>query len=420
MIIAAQEKVPSRTADSQHGDGRIARGRVRQCACAFRQRLDDSSLCAISWLFGSNFDFGLTRSRQWSFSNPRRLTQTYPVTRVVRVSMFDFYFACLTFELALRDLRRAPLLTGPVVRGAFGYRLRALACVTRAQSCDDCGFVRWCPYACLMETGNLAGAPRLRGTQSAPHPLVIKNPRAQEGRVQLFMTLVGDALGALPLVVEAVRKMGSGFLVKLPEGGSAEVAFAVERVLVRTASWTDAELSSGRFDGSPVIRLDDLRRLAEGHRLAQASLIFVSPTHLVSNGRPVRQFTFDAFMERLLHRLDVLASCYCGCSMSDEERTRLRELGRQVQVIRDDLSWQNSTRYSTRHRAAVPLDGLIGTCDIAGPLDALLPYLLAGQAVGIGKNTSSGSGDVLVSPKYVPAARTSADVARQGAPSGSR
>lgn len=317
--------------------------------------------------------------------------------------MFDPFFSCLTFVITPRDASTRGLVTGPAVRGAFGYRLRALSCVTGTTECAGCGLAAWCPYGRVFETPNLGTAARLRGTDKAPHPFILKMPRAVDGHLLIHMTIVGDGLRDLPMIVHALRTLGDGFLARTGGDKSVNVRFSIDQVLLRTSAWTDEPLYAGApwpADRPPSIRLSDLAAALAGRSMNRARLLFLSPTLIVSGGEPIRRgLTFDAFLERLLHRLDVLSSCFCGSSLDDDERERVRVLGGQVSVVHDDLRWEKASRTSTRSAtrdSQLPLDGLVGSWELSGPMTELMPYLLAGQAASVGKNTSSGCGDYVV------------------------
>jgi tetratricopeptide (TPR) repeat protein len=86
-----------------------------------------------------------------------------------------------------------------------------------------------------------------------------------------------------------------------------------------------------------------------------------------------------------------LAALYNEAVIADN--AGLRELARSTRVTRQELKWQDWTRYSNRQQRKIPMGGVVGsyTLETAG-LEPLWPLLWAGQWAHVGKGAVMGLG----------------------------
>lgn len=314
-------------------------------------------------------------------------------------------FTRLTMVVEPEDPETIPLFTAPAIRGAFGNRLRRLSCLTRTPECswrvgsatreETCGLVEHCPYGRIFETLNTGTAQRLQGPKHAPHPFVLKVPRVDGQRVLFAFTLIGRAIDDLPIVLEAMDGLSDGFTVRSDGGGARTLRFETRGIFARAMDGCDYPLASGAT--WPETRrlaatLSDCECLGnDQHR--SVMLDIVSPMHLVARGHPLERFEWSVFLRRLLTRIEVLSQCYCSGTPRPEWFDALSRAGNGVAVTENHTRWAAASRFSSRHRVDLPLGGFVGRVVIESPMPGLLPILRAGEALGVGKNTSSGCGE---------------------------
>ena len=173
-------------------------------------------------------------------------------------------------------------------------------------------------------------------------------------------------------------------------------------------------------------------------------LEFLTPVRIKEQGRLVSQLQFATLFRALFRRLSALAGLYCAASIngsspaysgtppqirsdrlnrvgmtidgnplhatrSDDPESprvsinrmvmgkdalRLVENARNVTIENSDLHWHDWERYSQRQQTRMKLGGVLGHVVYAGPLRQFMPYLLLGEYVHVGKNTSFGLGQM--------------------------
>jgi hypothetical protein len=130
------------------------------------------------------------------------------------------------------------------------------------------------------------------------------------------------------------------------------------------------------------------------------TLELLTPMRLTANDGLVRRIEPPVFIQRLIERCQNLAEHYAevpreeGPARSDwlAAQTALLEAARQLRVGYDDTQWVEAFSGSRRTGRVSPIGGLIGRVRWEGALDSLLPWLLWGASLHVGKNAVKGSG----------------------------
>ncbi|MCI0617860.1 CRISPR system precrRNA processing endoribonuclease RAMP protein Cas6, partial [bacterium] len=124
------------------------------------------------------------------------------------------------------------------------------------------------------------------------------------------------------------------------------------------------------------------------------TLQFVSPTKLIFQERDVYEPEFHHIFKRLRDRISSLLHFYCGFVTIEEHRELFKLLGdlsEKVEVTARSLDRMDNFRL-TRRKEHHPLSGFTGTISFSGDLRPFLPFLIAGEWIGVGKNTVFGNG----------------------------
>lgn len=247
-----------------------------------------------------------------------------------------------------------------------------------------------------METNPVAWLMRLEddstsGGRDIPRPIAIRPPIKEDAqRLRFGIAFYGQGREALPMVVSAVVAMQNIGMGRSRRPFRLLEVFAVDplsrQVLVR---FTPGEaMNLAQLPAPPAASA--YRRLAELLRHDEISLRFITPARLVSEGRLCHQPLFRPLVQRLLERLRLLSELY-----TEPLWVPFKELlaaADAVELLTDETRWQESWSHSRYDGMARPMGGLVGTARYKGPLVALLPYLLIGQSLQVGKNTIKGHG----------------------------
>ena len=124
-------------------------------------------------------------------------------------------------------------------------------------------------------------------------------------------------------------------------------------------------------------------------------LRFVTPTELKTAGAVADRPDFPVLFGRLRDRICTLQSLY-GKGPWELDFRAMGERAGQVRLTRCDLNWECATRKSSRTKRTHSLGGFTGEVEYQGELGEFLPWLRAGQWVGVGRQTVWGKGEIRV------------------------
>lgn len=292
-----------------------------------------------------------------------------------------------------------PPYAGSLFRGAFGWAIKRVVCVTRTYDCPPCLLRDRCVYPSVFETPPPSDTHVMRKYPAAPHPFVLIPPDggrtlAQGSAFELGLTLFGRAVGWLPQFVFSLERMGragfgsrrtSAMLVEVDgwvDSRRSCVYSAEERTLAAAEAFTDRVM----VPASPVL---DPRPPLAAHHIA---IELLSPLRIRYEERLATTLEFHFLIRSLLRRLAHLSYFHCG---GDPSAVAFRDwiaLAQQVRTVSSSLIWSDWTRYSTRQETVMQLGGLTGRVVFEGPLAPFVPLLRLGEIVHAGKGTSFGLG----------------------------
>ena len=211
---------------------------------------------------------------------------------------------------------------------------------------------------------------------------------------QFTITLFGDGFRFLPYFVLAASAMGdtgvgtgrgrfeiiSIHAVNPLTGASLGVLEEGEKVVKPQAlpvSWEEAQTVARNYPHEGDIRIR-----------------FLSPTRLIDSNHTTRAPDFGIFFRRLLKRIDDLSQQHSGGTQRQaEEVAKLHTLADQVRLVEQSTQWIELWGPSGRTGRSTPMGGLVGSAVYRSKQwDTLLPWILLGQGVQVGKLTAKGNG----------------------------
>lgn len=320
---------------------------------------------------------------------------------------FPLTFTRLRFECLAEDaLRFGEYRAGSNLRGALVNIMRRATCpysvpalAGSAPYAPDPAHTATCPVCWLVAASESPGVER-RGYVLTP-PLNAPSFLPAGERFAFHLTLVGDAQRFLPYFVLAVPEMGRVGV------GAGRGRFALRRIVAERLNGAEEVILD---EGETVLRpnfsvqshSDVLARAAgllpEGdpQQILELRMRFLTPMRLVWNEHLVKTPDFAILFARLLERVDELAQQFAGAPRrAHEERIHFSQLALQVRLIEQDTRWVEVSSGSSRTGTQTWISGWVGSARFAAPRwvwRELLPWLVWGEAVQVGKDTVKGNG----------------------------
>lgn len=135
-----------------------------------------------------------------------------------------------------------------------------------------------------------------------------------------------------------------------------------------------------------------LGRMSGGDR--QVRLVFHEPAALKYQGAFLEEYRMDAIWQAVLRRIYML-ECFEGLPHSVYDKEELKEIA-MPEIVEQRAHHVGIRRYSSTQERKMTLNGIKGYLQLDRMPEEMLPFLLAGELIHIGKNTSFGFGRYLV------------------------
>lgn len=322
--------------------------------------------------------------------------------------MFDFTLYHLRFTAEATTPIVLDEYKGSALRGAWHGYMQKAYCGAPPAARSDPLHQAMCPvcYLTNRETG-----PETRRPFALQPPLTRQRRFEPGERFQFGFTLFNHALGLFPYVLLALREVGEGWgLGQWLEAQRGRGRFRLARVEGWNPHTGEEEVLLA--EGSQMVHAPTLAVTAETiERRAEAllgelsapgaalRLAFLTPLRLIHHERLMHWFTFSFFYQRLLERLYALAEQFSpnaaafGRPALIEDVERLAPLAEKVGVVANGTEWWDVKGYSKRQDGETFIGGLVGSVDlVCEDWAPLLPALLWGQSLQVGKNVVKGGG----------------------------
>jgi CRISPR/Cas system endoribonuclease Cas6 (RAMP superfamily) len=301
-------------------------------------------------------------------------------------------FAHLRFLCVAREDLVFPPFSGSTLRGVFGHALRELECQAARESCRGCPWQERCRYSLIFETPLPPGDHYL-GMEHSPHPFVIHPPGNGYRRVLRRTTfpfeliLVKPALDLLPTITAAWRRAGEMGI------GPRRVPFEVVRV-------EDVVSSRVLNRGEQLVQSPRRVTLTGGERLPTPAVVLAetrTPLRILVHGDLVERPDKEVLFRAALRRLELLNHFYGdGREPLFQPEVVLRHL-EQVEY-HCTTRVRRFCRTSTRRRARISLDGVLGTFLFRNLTPELYRLLRYAEVFNVGKSAALGMGRIKIKP----------------------
>jgi len=328
----------------------------------------------------------------------------------------EFTVHHLRFEVEALTPLALPAHAGPSIRGALFGALQHHFCPASGSDAPDAGHKAICPVCWLMATEK-PDSPRGR---DVPRPYTVEPPirptdrsdptwspwRFEIGqRLAFGLTLFAQALNLFPYLVVAMPLMGqAGLGLSLEENGGRRGRFALRRV--DAVNPLTGQVAPVMGEGQTMVHMPDAPVTARDVETAAETMAgqlgadgrvqihFWTPTRIIDRERLAHRPWLGPLFRRLLERLDALRGEFAAAPPVSG-RERLVALADGVQLVQDFTQWLDLQSGSRRLGRATPVGGFSGVAGYQADAEtwqALLPYLVWGQEVHVGKSATKGDG----------------------------
>ena len=319
------------------------------------------------------------------------------------ISQASSVISPMTTALTFTHLRFHARATQPIRLGQYqgAERLRdALAQVMLRAICPETQRTKKpapehaavCPACWLLAADTDPGLVRRVYSLAGPQPPMDTLSPHQD--FHFTITLFGNGFNFLPYFVLAASAMGDTGVG--PGRGKFEIAS------IQAVNPLAGERLTILAEGEKIVRpqslpigWDEASALAWGFPNDEDVRIrFLSPTRLIESDSLVKAPDFGIFFRRLLERIDELAKQHNGGERRPpEDVRRLYQLADEVRLIDQSTQWIELWGPSSRRGQRTPMGGFVGYAAYRSKnWGELLPFLLLGQGVQVGKLTAKGNG----------------------------
>jgi hypothetical protein len=286
-----------------------------------------------------------------------------------------------------------PVYKGSAFRGGLGQVLKEMVCIRRDRQCGRCSISNKCSYTFVFDTAAYY-AGQARDSGSVPQPFVLEPPLEEETRYEVCQTinfrlvLLGRGVDYLPYFLSAFDFMGERGI------GRRRGRFELFRVTDSYSGEVVYDRESGEVNSLLTPRnLSDL--LLKSVACQSCCLTLLTPLRLKQGGSLTEQFNFELLIRAILRRITYLNQ-YFGDQEIELDYKQLIDQAKEIKTRARNIAWRDWERYSSRQDTRMKLGGIVGDIEFAGDITPFWPFLLMGQEIHIGKNTTFGLGKYLV------------------------
>ena len=150
----------------------------------------------------------------------------------------------------------------------------------------------------------------------------------------------------------------------------------------------DGKQISALWSPPPAETYVEAARQLEGKPL---TIRFLTPTRIVQRGKLCHHPQLRPWLQRLLERIRRLGELYTD----DPPWVPFKELlnaSETVHILKDKTQWKDMRSGSRRQGRTTPTGGFIGEVTYSTVPSPLLPWLVVGQGVQVGKSAVKGNG----------------------------
>src|SRR5690606_30750428 len=229
------------------------------------------------------------------------------------------------------------------------------------------------------------------GGKDVPRPIALRPPLGEASTTMTFgLAFYGSGHSQIPMVLTALPAMGT---IGIGRGRRAFELVGVDQLDPLTLTRSPLLDEHGQMVAALQAPPDpdsyqQVARRLEGRYL---TVDFLTPTRIIEQKRLCHTPRFRPWFQRLLERTRLISEVYMETPVWLPFK-ELLTLADAIEIVEDVTHWQEMWSGSRRSGQMMPTSGFKGRVTYTGPFQALLPWLLLGQSLQVGKNTVKGCG----------------------------
>lgn len=309
---------------------------------------------------------------------------------MVTNSFKEIRFQKYTFTISILEDSELPANKTSMFRGGIGEMLLRKNCLSD-RNCEKCGLKDSCIVPNIYYHRFRARPDFVRGKESEGYIIDCTDLRETFDAgdyLDFSITLFGDVIVYFSTIMDAVYMLGqagvgvdnANYEVVRIKNSDDEIIMKDNQVYLRNA----APLLLGDYIDK---RMDGLN-VSGDEACVQFKLM--SPCSIKSKGELIYEFDSDALANSIYRRVYVL-NCFEG-----NEIDRYYENDSPLEILEQTSRKVTISRYSSTHRKKLYLTGFVGEAKMKVK-GKFIPYLVAGEILHVGKNTSMGFGKYSIS-----------------------
>jgi len=293
---------------------------------------------------------------------------------------------------------------GSALRGALTTCLRRTFCPEWRADKTDAMHRALCPICQLLSVeGDEETSGDVRRPYALEPPLTPQDRFAPDETFTFGLTLFGDKLAYLPYLVLAVRGMGEAG-VGQRTGDGERGRFRLEQI--DAVNPLTGATRSMLAPGAAIVQ-NHLLPVTHEHVLAtcaalaakladqenRLTLHMLTPVRLTEDDHTAKTPAFFPLVKHVVRRVLDLSAQHAGGRPDVVLKRDLYPYADAVQLLENHTRWWDVAGYSGRLGRTQQLGGLVGAATYATPdWRPLLPWLVWGELVHVGKNIVKGCG----------------------------
>ena len=305
---------------------------------------------------------------------------------------FDIPYIGLNFYAEILNDTRMPETKTAALRGGLGEMLLRQNCIAD-RKCETCCFRKACVVSHTFYSAMEKKPSYVTSPESVGYLIECTDTRTEFRRgshFEFYLTLFGNSIAFFNIYLQAFCQLGTTGL------GKHKARFQITEVYntwnVPVVSGTEVDMSRYRISTVGDYVRDRKAELVRGE--GAWGLRFITPLCMKHQQSFLQQFDGEALVKGAVRRVQML-NYYTG------QAGELPKMAEYPEIVFQKVRKESIERYSRNQDSRMTLRGITGTVVFDRMPEECLDWLIAGELVHMGKNTSFGFGKYILERKRV-------------------